>query len=434
MSLLLRGGPTPESDKPPPAEPTDTAPDGPVDPCPECNCGHGTLGVEGLCDDSSYDIGPDCEEVCNGLDDNCDGETDEGVTTTYYRDADGDGHGDPAQGQSWCEPAEGYVEAGDDCDDADGSVFPGAEEVCDGTDQDCDGETDEGTATLTGYADADGDGYGNADDYGTGCEGDGSRVADASDCDDNDASVYPGAVERADGVDNDCDGTTDESAVVVVIGYQCQEYAASTWTAEQSAIHAYLADLGLGWDELIEDGTTSDDENQVLLYDLALFCKCGWEWKDYNQDMIDAFLAARSRGTATLLFDDDIAWKEYQVTGADTLTFLADASSNGSGSPTASFDTSSTHAAYLGPWGTPVEFTYNWDIDVTTTVGLGETTLGTHSGGYPWWVVWEDPVTGVRASTMVTGLSAANEGNVGADAEVQLEIVFKNTATWLLDL
>ncbi|MBU0991911.1 MAG: putative metal-binding motif-containing protein [Proteobacteria bacterium] len=97
-------------------------------------------------------------------------------------DKDGDGSNDIATG-------------GDDCDDSDKEIFPGNTEVCDGKDNDCDGQIDEGL-----YEDADGDGY-----YtGTSC------ASPSGDCNDNDDTIYPGATEiENDGIDQDCDGKDD---------------------------------------------------------------------------------------------------------------------------------------------------------------------------------------------------------------------------------
>lgn len=82
-------------------------------------------------------------ETCNGLDDDCDGSTDEGLLTTYYQDSDGDSYGDAAFSQDACQAPEGFVEDNTDCEDSLPSVNPGASEVCDsGYDDDCDGFTD----------------------------------------------------------------------------------------------------------------------------------------------------------------------------------------------------------------------------------------------------------------------------------------------------
>lgn len=109
----------------------------------------------GDCDDTNAAVHPDAAEECNGLDDNCDDTADEGLTgTTFYADADGDGHGDPAQGEQLCvDPGTGYSTLDDDCLDTDPAVFPGAPELCDGFDNDCDDVTDGHVAT---WFDADG--------------------------------------------------------------------------------------------------------------------------------------------------------------------------------------------------------------------------------------------------------------------------------------
>jgi len=83
------------------------------------------------------------DETCDGLDNDCDGETDDGVKTTFYEDSDGDGYGNPSSTTEACSAPEGYVEDSTDCDDTDGSVNPGAAEVCDNEkDDNCNGFTD----------------------------------------------------------------------------------------------------------------------------------------------------------------------------------------------------------------------------------------------------------------------------------------------------
>jgi MYXO-CTERM domain-containing protein len=124
------------------------------------------------------------------------GSVDAALYYGYATDVDGDG-----------------ADEREDCDDADASVHPGAAETCDGLDDDCDGATDEPDASdaATWYADADGDGFGDAGATTTGCEAPSGYVADATDCDDRDAGAHPGAAEAwYDGVDQDCDGNDDD--------------------------------------------------------------------------------------------------------------------------------------------------------------------------------------------------------------------------------
>ena len=88
-------------------------------------------------------VGPSTE-VCDGLDNDCDGSTDEGVKSTFYRDADGDGYGDASLTTQACSAPTGYVSDPNDCNDNNVNINPGATEVCDGIDNDCDGSVDEG--------------------------------------------------------------------------------------------------------------------------------------------------------------------------------------------------------------------------------------------------------------------------------------------------
>ncbi len=169
------------------------------------------------CNDDNASVFPGAEETCNGLDDDCDGQVDEDASDAaiWYPDRDGDGYGGQL-GYAWaaCEQPADFADNANDCDDSAYFVYPGAEETCNGLDDDCDGEADEDASDMaTWYPDVDGDGYGDAGLTCTACEQPSGHVSDDQDCDDGDASIHPEASEYCDGVDEDCDGVADDSAL-----------------------------------------------------------------------------------------------------------------------------------------------------------------------------------------------------------------------------
>jgi MYXO-CTERM domain-containing protein len=172
----------------------------------------GESSVSTDCDDGSATVYPGATETCNGVDDDCDGSVDEGLGSTYYRDADGDGYGDPSSTASSCSATSGYVTNNSDCDDTRSSVNPAASERCNGRDDDCDGTVDESDAidAKTWYADMDGDAYGDPAVTKKACNAPTDYVSNDDDCDDGNSTIYPGAVEVPyDGIDQDCDGLDD---------------------------------------------------------------------------------------------------------------------------------------------------------------------------------------------------------------------------------
>jgi len=182
------------------------------------------------CDDTNPDINEDAEEICDGLDNNCDGRIDNQTTDapTFYADFDRDGYGDPEATTSDCrfdpetggpdpdfEPF-GYVRDNTDCDDALKTVNPEAEERCDGIDNNCDGDVDGDDAIdkLTWYADSDDDGFGDAESTTEACDQPTGHVDNDLDCDDTTDASNPSADEICDGSDNDCDGDVDEDDAI----------------------------------------------------------------------------------------------------------------------------------------------------------------------------------------------------------------------------
>ena len=147
------------------------------------------------CDDQDAEVNPDAVEVCNQMDDNCDGQIDEGLTVVrYYFDGDGDGYGVPDPSVVDCSQPSGYVLTFDDCDDTDPLVNPGQMEgPYNGLDDDCNAATPDD--------DLDGDGY-----------------VLAEDCADMDATISPAAAEICDAIDNNCNSEIDEG-LPLIIGY-----------------------------------------------------------------------------------------------------------------------------------------------------------------------------------------------------------------------
>lgn len=112
------------------------------------------------CDDGKASVHPDAAETCNEKDEDCDGTIDEGVSTTYYRDSDGDGFGSPTDTLEACSPPAGYTADNHDCNDTCVLCHPGvpAEFCGDGADNDCDGAIESGSCPCTVFA-ADGRTY-----------------------------------------------------------------------------------------------------------------------------------------------------------------------------------------------------------------------------------------------------------------------------------
>jgi hypothetical protein len=176
------------------------------------------------------ELNPGAVEICNGVDDNCDGITDPPNSPgciLHYEDRDGDGYGLSNSSMCLCGPQFPYLTAfGGDCDDDDRMVNPDSEEICDGKDNDCDGITDpEGVLGCSiFYLDVDGDAWGQPDSERCLCGPTGNwRGIFEGDCNDNDPAINPAHPEICDGKDNNCNGLTDVGAVDCIVFYQDQD-------------------------------------------------------------------------------------------------------------------------------------------------------------------------------------------------------------------
>lgn len=216
-------------------------------------------GEEGLvsgrdCNDENAAIRPGANESCNGVDDDCDGELDNGLRQTdYYPDCDRDGQGDgstaptpscaiPAKAPESCSDGTWEEDDNRDCDDNSASIFVGAPELCDGVDNNCNG--------LFEALDPDNDGY-------SSCEG-------PLDCDNNNPLIHPGAEEELDGIDNDCNGFLDApgedddrdgSASPLAGGLDCDDDNADAWPGGPPA----MCELGVSY--------ACSEEGQVVLHE-----------------------------------------------------------------------------------------------------------------------------------------------------------------------
>ncbi|MEK7703693.1 MAG: MopE-related protein [Myxococcota bacterium] len=173
----------------------------------------------GDCADWDGDVNPAATEVCDGVDNDCDAlpdVQDPSVADSYpiYFDQDYDGYGVGAPQQACWRPGN-YARRGGDCDDTSSLRYPSAPEYCDGYDNNCDGRIDAddpaAVDAIIAYVDADADGFGATSAVLIACAVPLGTTGQGGDCDDGEASTHPGAIERCDAVDNNCDGAVDEN-------------------------------------------------------------------------------------------------------------------------------------------------------------------------------------------------------------------------------
>lgn len=309
------------------------------------------------CNDADPAIHPGVDELCDGLDNDCDGQADPGAPIVLYPDLDGDTFGDPDAAISACFAPDGYVLDAGDCDDGDASVYPGAVEVpydgidqdclagdledmdqdgydainvggddcndqaldihpgaleqCDGLDNDCDGVVDEAQGTY--YPDADQDGYGASSQPVQLCGLAAGYVLDGTDCNDQASSVYPGATEISDALDNNCDGQIDQVSCKDWKGYNSALTSGTFYIDPDKAgagtpfqVWCDMSTSGGGWTLLAivtnQDGVSWGPTSAYWVDDKALgnasvISNADAKSRAYHELGVDELLISRSDGT-----------------------------------------------------------------------------------------------------------------------------------------
>lgn len=158
---------------------------------------------------------------------------------SWFPDDDGDGYGDGNYPEFACAQPDGYVGDASDCDDNSAAVYPGAPELCDDVDNDCDGSIDEGLALTTFYIDSDGDGFGSGGTTIQGCVLPWGFAMNADDCNDSSELVYPGASGSGEGLDNDCNGVVEGDELA-----SCPGDFNGDWNISVADLLVFLGDFG----------------------------------------------------------------------------------------------------------------------------------------------------------------------------------------------
>lgn len=216
----------------------------------DCTAPAGYVSDSTDCNDTLSTAYPGALETCNYVDDNCDGSIDEDLYIIYYADSDGDSFGDPASTIHACSVLTGYVSDSTDCNDASATSYPGAAEICNGMDDDCDTEIDEGLIYSTYFADADGDTYGDSASTLLSCSLPAGYVTNNTDCDDLNSFIHEEILYYADN-DNDLYGDAENTA------YLCT-FSPNGYVVNAADCDDANADVYPGASEIPDNGVDED--------------------------------------------------------------------------------------------------------------------------------------------------------------------------------
>jgi hypothetical protein len=303
-----------------PDKPDDTAPPSPDDTATEPTDADSDGYPSDIdCDDENPDVHPDADEVCNEVDDDCDGGVDEDATdaSTWYTDADADGWGDPDSPVAACEQPSDAVTDNTDCDDGDSGSNPDAEEICDdGADNDCDGAADEYCAPPDDYPleGADAVLYGTTEGATAGWAIDSAGDVNGDGWDDLLIGA-PDAVWEGDELEGSYRGRTNGAAMIVLgpVTGDLDLDAADAWLQGTSIEDGHIC-VDAGWSVAGVGDTNGDGFDDVLIGDPDYFWDTGSSTMNYTgmaglflgpvegvQDLwsADATLATGSYGAGT---------------------------------------------------------------------------------------------------------------------------------------